>query len=99
MGGECHMPRGAPLPIRACEDHQCRVNLAKVYDMQKECLEGYERKAAIRGGMEAGRYLDAIDKFHIDRLTPEEWEKFCEKMIMGFRAEMRRLIAENEAPF
>jgi hypothetical protein len=40
-----------------------------------------------------------IDKFHLDRLSVDEWRTFCERLIGAYQEEMRRMISENEAPF
>lgn len=90
--------RGRPI-IHACSDRLCIELLPKVYDMPKETLEAYERKAMIAAGMKAGEYLDSEEKYDFGQMSKAQWEHFCSTMIIGFQDELRRLIETGEAPF
>jgi hypothetical protein len=90
--------RGRPQ-IGACADATCITLLPKVYDMPKEALEAYEKKAAAVAGEKAGAYLDEIERYDLGQLSGPQWEHFCQTMVIGFQDEMRRMIEANEAPF
>lgn len=85
--------------IHACRDYRCRELLPKVYNMSKDTLDAYDLKAMDEGGGWAGSYLDQIGKYNLGELTAEEWGEFCMRMIAGYQDGIRRMIANDEAPF
>lgn len=62
--------------------------------MQDGNLKQDERAAAIRGGKDAGQYLDRIGKSDLAALTAAEWEEFCATLFKGACDEMRRQAAD-----
>lgn len=57
-----------------------------------------EQIATVKGGEEAGQYLDEIGKFSLDKLTEAEWETFCYRLVAGYRYALHETL-KNEAPF
>ncbi|HTD74538.1 MAG TPA: DUF6511 domain-containing protein [Steroidobacteraceae bacterium] len=83
----------------ACHDTTCSLLLKKVWMMNKETLDGYEHKAALAAGDDAGAWLDGIGKSDLAALSKEEWEEFLGLIVIGFQSHMRRIIENGEAPF
>ncbi len=57
-----------------------------------------EQLATVRGGEEAGAYLDEIGKFSLDQMEPDEWDTFCRRLVSGYRHALHVELRE-ESPF
>lgn len=57
-----------------------------------------EAEAITAGGAEAGAYLEAIGKFDLSELTPEQWAKFLSTFLHGYSGAMRE-AARTNPPF
>jgi hypothetical protein len=74
-------------------------NAIKANAMSSREFDRAEQGAIERAGCCAGEYLDQIDKTDLSTLDENEWLEFCRRMIRGFGEEMRKSIANHEAPF
>lgn len=54
--------------------------------------------ATVKGGEEAGEYLDEIGKSDLASLEEHEWETFCMRLVAGYRFALHETL-RDEAPF
>lgn len=84
-----------------CDDPACLGTGRSIYHMPKQQLDAIEIKARNAGGDAAGQYLESVG--HADTplgdLPVEVWFAFLTHMLHGYEDEMRRLAAEQAAPF
>lgn len=54
-------------------------------------LQEWEILAILYGGQMGGEYLESINKYSLDQLTPEEWQTFLVTVCFNYHAEHNRL--------
>lgn len=59
-------------------------------------IQDWEREAVLYGGSMGGEYLESIKVFDLAKLTPSQWETFCEVVCMNYHAKRVEL---QPAPF
>lgn len=92
--GHRHQPM-----IWACSDKSCIASLPKVYAMSRDTLDAYDFKAIKEAGDKAGLFLNDTGANSFDELTFPQWEEFMAVAITSYQDSIRRMIANDEAPF
>lgn len=83
--------------VWACHEH---IHLAKkAIDMDPHLYDAIEREALADGGADAGEYLDSVGQTDVARLTADQWNTFCAKLVDGFSASVHRRLQSEECPF
>ena len=93
-----HPDRGGQV-LMMCGREACFKAARNGAAMADEAYSAAELKAIERGGAAAGAYLDALGKYALDELSPDEWRAFCTRMIEGFGAALRDELAQGAPPF
>ena len=76
----------------------CSTECTRLYMIAGQALTPSEEIAVIKGGDEAGAYLEKIGKFDLSTMTGPEWETFCQTLFAASCAELRRM-ADDQVPF
>lgn len=91
-------PVGRPV-LWLCDDPACLKLGKTVFHMPEPVLDAYEARARDEAGQDAGGYLDELGVTDLEKLRPEEWRVFLDKVILGFETSLRRQLTEGAAPF
>lgn len=94
-----YAPQQRKEAIWLCDDSYCHQVAKKVYVMPTKQLDEYEIAATLKGGDEAGSYLEEIGKTDLAALDAGEWREFLRRVVTGYEHEMRRKLLAHEAPF
>lgn len=81
-----------------CGEPDCYVAILRTYTMPLGEFKRLEQIATVKGGEEAGAYLDEIGKFSLEELTEAEWETFCLRLVGGYRWALHETL-KSESPF
>ncbi len=81
-----YTPRGqTPKVFWCCGEPDCFLATTGTFTMPDKEFKRLEQIATVRGGEEAGQYLDEIGKSDLATLEPEEWAIFCMRLVGGYR--------------
>jgi len=84
--------RRSPI-LWVCDDAQCLEIAKGTKHMRQDEFNRVENVAAIKGGDEAGAYLEQIGKTDMIKLTREEWGEFCRRLVAGYRKALKAQLA------
>lgn len=81
-----------------CGEPDCFVVAMETYKMNARDFGRIDSIATVKGGEEAGEYLEEIGKYSLEELAPEEWDMFCRRLVAGYRHALHVTLRE-ESPF
>lgn len=81
-----------------CGEPDCFLAVTGTYKMNPREFGRLDTIATVKGGEEAGEYLDEIGKFSLESLSEEEWDTFCRRLIAGYRFALHETL-RSESPF
>lgn len=81
-----------------CGHPDCYVAALRTYTMPDKEFKRLEQIATVKGGEEAGAYLEEIGKYSLEELSEPEWAEFCHRMVAGYRWALHDSL-KNESPF
>lgn len=81
-----------------CGHPDCYVATLRTYTMPDKEFKRLEQIATVKGGEEAGEYLESIGKTDLAEMTEAEWEVFCLRLVGGYRWALHETL-KGEAPF
>jgi hypothetical protein len=89
--------QGVAISLPGNQFHQfCSEKCARIFMTRN--ITPKEKDAAVRGGQDAGQYLDSIGKTDLATLSADEWAEFCGTLFKGACDELARQ-ADDEIPF
>jgi len=78
-----------------CDDPDCLKIVTETARMRQDEFDRVESLAAVRGGDEAGQFLDQIGKSDMAKLTRAEWCEFCRRLVAGYRKALKTNLSNN----
>lgn len=81
-----------------CGEPDCFVVALRTYKMQPREFDRIDSMATVKGGEEAGAYLDEIGKSDLAELEPAQWDEFCRRLVGGYRHALH-VTLRDESPF
>lgn len=81
-----------------CGEPECFEVSLRTYNMPAKEFKRLEQIATVKGGEEAGEYLDSLGKSDLGELTDAEWETFCLRLVGGYRFALHETL-KSESPF
>lgn len=81
-----------------CGAPECFDVSLRTYKMPDYEFKRLESMATVKGGEDAGEFLEEIGKFSLEELTEAEWTTFCQRLVAGYRHALHETL-KTEAPF
>jgi len=72
-----------------CDDPECLSLAKETKDMTRDEFNRVEKRAVFKGGVQAGAFLEQLAKTDMAKLSVEEWQEFCRRLVAGYRKALK----------